>query len=288
MRDPMRAERRRSSSRIKKSRFDIVSNIIVFFFAIVSLFPLYWMFSNALKDSISITSMPPEWIPLRPSLTNYVQLFASKNIVMWGVNSLIIAAISTTLVVLVSSLSAYSFSKLRFYGRQVIFVIFISTLMIPKDVYIVPLFKVMQAFHLINTRVGALLPNVALPFGVFLLKQFLDTIPDDLRESAKMDGCSEFRVYLRIVMPMAKAGLGALTILQFVSTWNDYLWQLVMLSKDSLRTLQIGIASMQTETMPNLAFKTAGASLAAIPMLVVFILFQRAFTKGITLGALKE
>jgi multiple sugar transport system permease protein len=284
----MKAGKIQSDNRITRSTFDIVSNVIVFFFAIVSLFPLFWMFTNALKDSVSITSMPPEWIPLHPTLANYAGLFTSKSIVTWTVNSIIISAVSTVLVVMVSSLGAYSFSKLRFFGRQVIFVIFISTLMIPKDVYIVPLFKLMQGFHLINTRVGAFLPNVALPFGVFLLKQFLDTIPNELRESAKIDGCGEFRVFLSIVMPMAKAGLGALTILQFVSVWNDYLWQLVMLSKDSLRTLQIGIASLQTETMPNLAFKVAGASLAAIPMLIVFIAFQGYFTKGITLGAIKE
>ena len=284
----MKAGRLHSGARINKSKFDIVSNVIVFLFAVVSLFPLFWMFTNALKDSVSITSMPPEWIPLHPTFANYAGLFGAKSILLWTVNSIIIAAVSTILVVIVSSLGAYSFSKLRFFGRQAIFVIFISTLMIPKDVYIVPLFKLMQGFHLINARTGAILPNVALPFGVFLLKQFLDTIPNELRESAKIDGGSELRIYLSIVMPVAKAGLGALTILQFVSVWNDYLWQLVILSKDNLRTLQIGIASLQTETMPNLAFKITGASLAAIPMLIVFILFQRYFTKGITLGAIKE
>jgi multiple sugar transport system permease protein len=284
----LKAKKLESANRIRKSSFDIISNVIVFIFAVVSLFPLYWMFTNALKDSVSITSMPPEWIPMHPTLTNYIQLFAAKSIISWAFNSIVIAAVSTCLVVMVSSLGAYSFSKLRFFGRKVIFAIFISTLMIPKDVYIVPLFKVMQTFQLINTTAGAILPNVALPFGVFLLKQFLDTIPNELRESAKMDGCSEFRTFLQIVMPMARAGLGALFILQFVSVWNDYLWQLVMLSKDNLKTLQIGVASMQTETMPNLAFKVAGASLAAIPMLLVFSAFQGYFTKGITLGGIKE
>ena len=240
------------------------------------------------KDSNSITQMPPEWIPLHPTLENYFGLATSKSLLLWAVNSIVISAVTTALVVVISSLAAYSFSKLKFYGSKVIFVVFISTLMIPKDVYIIPLFKIMQSFSLINTRIGTILPNVALPFGVFILKQFLDTLPDELRESAKIDGCSEWRIFLRIIMPMARAGLGALFILEFVRVWNDYLWQLIMLSKENLKTLQLGIAALQTELMPNMAFKITGATLAAIPMITVFLCFQSYFTRGITLGAVKE
>jgi multiple sugar transport system permease protein len=246
------------------------------------------MFTNALKDNNSITSMPPEWIPHKPTFSNYLELLQSKSIMTWSFNSIVISAVTTILVVMVSSLAAYSFSKLKFFGGDIIFIIFVSTLMIPKDVYIIPLFKMMQGFHLINTRLGVILPNVALPFGVFILRQFMDTIPDELRESAKIDGAGEWRIFLRIILPMAKPGLGALFILMFVKVWNDYLWQLIMLSKDKLKTLQLGIASLQTETMPNLAFKITGASLAAIPMIIVFICFQGYFTQGITLGAIKE
>lgn len=275
-------------NKIRRDKFDIVSNIIVLFFAICSFFPLYWMFSNALKNSGSITSMPPEWIPLNPTLNNYIELLSSKSVLLWSFNSIVISAVTTLLVVFISSLAAYSFSKLDFYGNHIIFIIFISTLMIPKDVYIIPLYKIMQNFDLINTRLGAILPNVALPFGVFILKQFLDTIPNEMRESAKIDGCSEWKIFFRVVMPMAKPGLGALFILVFVRVWNDYLWQLIILSKDTLKTLQLGIASLQTETVPNLAFKITGASLAAIPMIIVFISFQGYFTKGITIGAIKQ
>ncbi|HEY5584745.1 MAG TPA: carbohydrate ABC transporter permease [Ruminiclostridium sp.] len=276
------------SQKIKRDKLDIVSNIVVLFFALINIFPLYWMFSNSLKSSNSITRMPPEWIPQHPSFDNYVQLLSSQNVISWAFNSVFISVLTTVLVVFISSLAAYAFAKLDFYGNKVIFVIFISTLMIPKDVYIIPLFKIMQNFNLINTRLGVIIPNVALPFGVFILKQFFDSLPNALRESAKIDGASEWTVYLRIIIPMAKAGIGALFILVFVRMWNDYLWQLIMLSKDSLKTLQLGIASLQTENVPNLAFKITGASLAAIPMIIVFLCFQSYFTRGITLGAVKE
>lgn len=272
----------------KTDKYNLVSNILVLVFALISLFPVYWMFSSALKSSESITAMPPEWIPKNPSFANYIQLFHSQHILIWVYNSLFIGLVTTFLVVFISSLAAYSFAKIRFFGSQVIFAVLISTLMIPKDVYTVPLFRIMQNFNMVGTQMGVILPNVALPFGVFILKQFMDTIPDAMRESAKIDGASEWRIYLKIFMPMASPGLGALFILEFARVWNDYLWQLVMLSNDAAKTLQLGIASIQTETVPNLAFKMTGASLAAIPMIVIFLCFQRYFTKGIVLGAMKE
>ena len=276
------------ASKLMRSRYDLVANIFVFLFALAMLFPLYWLFSNSFKHPSTITIMPPEWIPRNPTLMNYHELFFNRPVWLWIKNSFVIALGTTLLVVITSSMAAYAFAKLRFKGRNILFFVLISALMIPKEVYLIPLFRQMQTFSLSFTTLGIILPNVAAPFGVFILKQFFDTLPDDLRESARIDGCNEFVIFSRIFFPMAKAGVGALFILMFVRAWNDYLWQLIMVNRDTARTLQLAIAAMQQEIVPNVAYRLTGAAVAAIPMIIVFLAFQRYFTQGITLGALKE
>lgn len=271
-----------------KDKFDFSLNAIILVFALCNIFPLYWAFSSSFKISHQVNKIPPDWFPVTPTLRNYIQLFSSSSALRWAFNSFLIASVTTLLVVLVSALASYAFSKMEFPGKRVLFYIFISTLMIPKEVYIIPLFKINQYFNLINTYTGMILPNVALPFGVFLLKQYFDTISASIRESGKIDGASEWRIFFVIMLPICKAAMGALTILMFVQVWNEYLWQVVMTSKDAMKTLQIGIASMQTDNDPNYGLKMAGACVAAIPMLVIFIAFQKYFTSGVTLGAVKE
>lgn len=141
---------------------------------------------------------------------------------------------------------------------------------------------------MVNTLSGMIWPNVATAFGVFMLKGFFDSIPDSLRESAKMDGASEFTVFYKIMLPMVKPGIGALFILNFVNVWNDYLWQLVVGQSENSKTLMVGVATLMQDLNPNFAYKMAGATVAAIPMLFIFMIFQRYFTKGISIGAVKE
>lgn len=218
-----------------KGKYDLISNIIVFFFALSMLFPLYWMFSTALTEGAKVTVQPPEWFPNPISFENFRELFQNKPILLWLKNSLTIS-LGTTLATLVfSALAAYSFSKLEFKGKNVIFYLLISTMMIPKEVYLIPLFKTMQNMNLAFTTPGIILPNVATPFGVFILKQFFDSLPNELRDSARIDGSGELRTFLSIYMPLARPGVGSLFILTFVRTWNDYLWQLVMNKSDSMR-----------------------------------------------------
>jgi multiple sugar transport system permease protein len=160
--------------------------------------------------------------------------------------------------------------------------------MVPKEVMIVPLFRIIQDFGMVNSLNGMIWPNVATAFGVFMMKGFFDSIPDSLRESAKIDGASEFTVFYKIMMPMVKPGIGALFILNFVQVWNDYLWQLVVGQEENSKTLMVGIATLMQDLNPNFAYKMAGATVAAIPMLVIFIFFQKYFTSGISIGAVKE
>jgi multiple sugar transport system permease protein len=274
--------------KIKKEPFDIASNIFVTFFAVLSLFPLYWLFTSSLKNSSDVVKMPPDWFPKTITLSNYVEVFNSQPALRWTYNSLVVSLVSTVALIVVSCLAAYAFSKLKFKGRNFLFIIFISSLMVPKEVVIVPLFRIIQDFGMVNTLNGMIWPNVATAFGVFLLKGFFDSIPDSLRESAKMDGASELTVLYRIMLPIVKPGIGALFILNFVQVWNDYLWQLVVGQQNEVKTLMVGVATLMQDLNPNFAYKMAGATVAAIPMLIIFLLFQNYFTRGLSMGAVKE
>ena len=280
--------KRKNKNKKKKEKIDIFSNGLVLFFAILSLFPLYWLVASSFKNSSDVIKMPPDWFPKTFNYQNYVDVFNNQPAMKWAFNSLTVSLISTILLIIVSALAAYGFSKLRFKGRNIIYIIFISSLMIPKEVMIVPLFRIIQDFGMVNNLSGMIWPNVATAFGVFMLKGFFDAIPDSLREAAKMDGASEFTVFYKIMLPMVKPGIGALFILYFVTVWNDYLWQLVVGQDESSKTLMVGIATLMQDLNPNFAYKMAGATVAAIPMLVVFVLFQKYFTKGISIGAVKE
>ncbi|WP_028390137.1 carbohydrate ABC transporter permease [Bacillus cihuensis] len=269
----------------KKEKLDIITNSIVLFFAILSLFPLYWLLTSSFKNSADVVKMPPDWFPKTFTMSNYVDVFNNQPALLWAYNSIVVALVATIALIIVSSLAAYAFSKLKFKGKNIIFIIFISSLMIPKEVMIVPLFRIIQNFDMVNTLSGMIWPNVATAFGVFLLKGFFDSIPDSLREAAKIDGASEFKIFYKIYLPLVKPGIGALFILNFVQVWNDYLWQLIVGQDATSKTLMVGIATLMQDLNPNFAYKMAGATVAAVPMLLIFIFFQKYFTKGITIGA---
>ncbi|MDD4850543.1 MAG: carbohydrate ABC transporter permease [Gemmiger sp.] len=268
--------------------FDLVLNVVVLLGAILNLFPFYWLITGSLKTSAGIFKMPPEWFPSTFHYQNYIDLFVGQPALRWALNSILVAVVTTVLVVGCSALAAYAFAKLEFKGKSFLFALFIATLMIPKEIFIVPLFQIILKFNLSNSYLGMILPNVATAFGVFLLKGFFEGVPDSIRESGRLDGASELTVFLKLVLPIVKPGVGALFILNFVNVWNDYLWQMLISRSKEMMTLMVGTASLMQEINPNFAYKMAGATVAALPMLCIFIVFQRYFTKGITLGAVKE
>lgn len=272
-------------NKIKREKYDIFANGIVIFFALCSMFPLYWLVTSSFKNSVDVVKMPPDWFPKTFTISNYIDVFNNQPALKWATNSIIVSLVATVALLLVSAMAAYAFSKLQFKGKNIIFIIFISSLMIPKEVMIVPLFRIIQDFGMVDTLSGMIWPNVATAFGVFLLKGFFDSIPDSLREAAKMDGASELRIFSTIYLPLVKPGLGALFILNFVNVWNDYLWQLVVGQSQENKTLMVGIATLMQDLNPNFAYKMAGAVVGAIPMLIIFILFQKYFTRGITIGS---
>lgn len=277
------------AGKIKRAdKLDLVVNIIIFIIAIINLFPFYYLITSSFKNSAAIFKMPPDWWPKTFKYQNYTELFSGQPAFRWAFNSFFVSFTTTVLVVICASLAAYGVSKLRFKGRKLIYMIFIGALMIPKEIFIVPLFQIITKFKLADSYAGMILPNVAATFGVFLLKGFFDTVPDSIRESGKLDGANEFTIFYKLVLPIVKPGIGALFILNFVNIWNDYLWQMLIARSKNMMTLMVGTASVMQEISPNYGYKMAGAAVASVPMLIIFIFFQRYFTSGITMGSVKE
>jgi multiple sugar transport system permease protein len=272
----------------KMEKFDLITNIIVFVLALFSLFPIIWLVTNAFKTSSGIYQMPPDILPKSLYLGNFKELFHNQPALRWGFNSFLVSFVTTALSVVFSSLAAYAFGKLQFKGKNILFGLFIASMMVPKETFIVPLFKIVVAFDWVDKFQALIIPNLAMCFGVFMLKSFFEQIPDSIRESAKLDGATEWTIFWKLMLPIAKPGIGALFILNFVTFWNDYLWQLLMARSKSMNTLTVGVAGLMQEINPNIGLRVAGATIAAVPMVIIFIFFQKYFTKGITAGAVKE
>lgn len=264
-----------------------VGIIVVIALALINLFPIYWMISGSFKTNAAARKIPPQWFPLTPTLENYTELFKANSAVRWTFNSFVIAIVTMILVCFVSSMAGYAFAKKNFPFKNIIFWILMSGMMVPYQIMLIPLFKLMSVWHMVNTYAGVVLPAIAFPFGLFLIRQFIQTIPNELLEAARIDGCSEIRTFANIVIPVSMPGIAALAIFSFVNSWNDYLWQLVIIKSNEMKTLPLGVASLQASRIPNISSLMAGASVASIPMIIIFILFQKYFTKGITMGAVK-
>ncbi|MDL2324189.1 carbohydrate ABC transporter permease [Ruminococcaceae bacterium OttesenSCG-928-A16] len=253
---------------------------------IVFVFPFYWVITGSFKEQRVTIQLPPQWFPQNPTLDNYLTLFKQPAL-KWFLNSFLVAFISMALVCFVSTLAGYVLAKKRFYGGKLLFGIFVAAMALPKQVVLVPLVRLVSAWGFHNTLAAAILPAVGWPFGVFLMKQFSETIPTEMLEAAKIDGCNEWQIFYRVVLPMVKPGIGALAIFTFISAWNDYFMQLIMLSSRENLTLQLGIATMQAEFATNYGVLMAGATFSAIPIVLIFIIFQKSFTQGITMGSVK-
>jgi multiple sugar transport system permease protein len=276
----------RSAKRQEISISRIGSVCLLILSTFVFIFPFYWIVTGAFKIQTVATAIPPEWFPLKPTLQNWSDLF--KNPVWrWTFNSFFISLCEMTAVCLVASTAGYVLAKKVFPGRKIIFTMFVSSMALPKQVILVPLFTMLANFGWINTYHGLILPAIGWPFGVFLMKQFAQTIPGELMEAAKIDGCSEIRMFSTIIIPLLKPALGALAIFTFIGAWNDYFSQLIMTRSTPMMTLPLGIATMQGEFTTNYGVMMAGAALASVPMIAIFLMFQKAFTQGITMGAVK-
>ena len=266
--------------------YKIFSVIILVAMVLFFLFPLYWIVTGSFKDRIEITAREPIWFPMDPTVENYAKLFDNPAF-LWLFNIIFISAAAMILTCITASLAGYALGKKRFIGRGVLFTIIICAMALPKQVIVIPLAQLMTFLNLKDTLWAVILPTVGWPFGVFLMKQFSESIPTEILEAARVDGAGELRTFASVVFPMIKPGIGALAIFTFVNTWNDYFLQLVMLISEEQWTLPLAIANMQGEMSTDYGLIMAGAALASVPIIIVFIAFQKYFTQGIAMGAVK-
>ena len=278
---------KRHPSKLKKmSAYTILALILISIMAVLFAFPLYWIITGSFKDPIAVNANPPVWFPTSPTLNNYERLFQNPAL-RWLGNTVFMAVMAMLLTCITASMAGYALAKKRFPGRKLVFSIMICAMALPKQVILIPLLKEMSFFNLHDNIWSVILPTVGWPFGVFLMKQFSETIPGEMLEAARIDGAGEVRTFVKIVLPMVTPGIGALAIFTFINSWNDYFLQLIMLNSRNNLTISLGIAKLQAEMSNDFGLIMAGAALAAIPIIAVFLMFQKYFTQGIAMGAVK-
>jgi multiple sugar transport system permease protein len=273
--------------------------------AIVSLFPLYWLFVTALTPATSTIRIPPQLIPENPTLDNIVNMIRISGkgelnilgsgwiirmprLLLWFFNTAFITLFSTAFHVLFDAMAGYAFAKRKFPGSRVLFWMILAALMIPGQVTLVPLYLMITKLKLVNSFAGVILPGLADVIGIFLLKQFMQTLPSELEEAARVDGASEWTIFTRIIVPLSTPALAVTAIFAFQRYWNSFLWPLIVLQDPDLFTLQVGLSYIHTsEFGTNYGLLMAGAALAAVPMIIFFFAFQKYFMQGLRIGAIK-
>lgn len=298
--------------------YKVASILIIIILAILFAFPLYWIITGAFKTPQAINSTTPEWWPSEWTLRNFQVLFAKRSAPLWElavpfsglftsdhtpiyfsvgptlpaalrwlINTVFLSVAAMILTCVTASMAGYALAKKRFIGRGLLFTLIVCAMALPKQVILIPLVRQMASMHLSDTLWSVIFPIVGWPFGVFLMKQFSEGIPGEVLEAARIDGASELKTFTTIVVPIIKPGIGALAIFTFINAWNDYFMQLIMLTSTNTLTISLGIAKLQGENSTDFGLIMAGAALAAVPIIIVFLIFQKYFTKGITMGAVK-
>lgn len=264
-----------------------VTYALLILLSIITVIPFLWMLSASLKMNKDVFAWPMQWIPSNPKWDNYVNIWTKIPLMKFISNTAILTVIVTLLQLLTSSFAAYAFSKLRFKGRDVLFLGYIATIAMPWQVYMVPQFIMMSGMGL-NDKLGAMVCLQAFSaFGVFMMKQFYDGIPYELCEAARIDGLSEYGIWLRIMLPLAKPSLATLTIFTFVNTWNDFLGPLLYLHTESKKTLQLGLRMFIGQYSSEYGLIMAASVVALIPVLIVFLSLQKYFVQGVASSGLK-
>ncbi len=287
--------------------YRVISFICVGILAFLFAFPLYWIITGAFKTGREINSTTPVWIPTEWNLGNFQRLFSKRSAplfdmtfgkyvitgptvpaaIRWLINTVFMSVASMLITCLTAAMAGYALAKKRFIGRGVVFSLVVCAMALPKQVILIPLLREMSGLGLYDTIWAVIFPIVGWPFGVFLLKQFAEGIPTEMTEACRIDGASEWRTFTDVMFPMIKPGVGACAIFTFINSWNDYFMQLIMLTSNKNLTISLGIATMQGESSTDYGLLMAGAALASVPIIIVFLVFQKYFTKGITMGAVK-
>ena len=251
-------------------------------------FPLLWMLATSFMVLGETASVPPPLWPRDPTLAHYRRLLDSNGIGHAFLNSLALASAATLISTTLNTLAGYAFAKLRFAHRDRVFALLIAALVIPGQVAMLPLFLMLKSMGLVNTWMGVLIPGMASIFGIFLVRQYALSIPNDLLEAARIDGAGEWRVFVDIVLPLLAPVLVTLALFAFLGSWNDFMWPLIVLTDSDLYTLPVALAALSREHVQDVEFMMAGAVVTVLPVVLLFVVLQRYYLQGLTLGGVKS
>ena len=253
----------------------------------VSLFPLLWMLSVSFMSPGEASTLPPPLLPAHPTLGNYRELFARLGMGRYVLNSLLIATTLTLGATLLNVMAGYAFAKLRFAGRERIFRSLVGALVIPAQVAMMPLFLLLKAMGLVNTLGGVIVPALAGIFGIYLVRQYAESIPDELLEAARIDGASEAAIFVRVIVPLLKPIIVTLAVFTFLASWNDFMWPLIVLTDETHHTLPVALAGLSREHVQDNELMMAGSVVTVLPVLALFLALQRHYIEGLLVGSVK-
>lgn len=254
----------------------------------IFLFPICWIILSSFKNGSELFRFPPTFFPEVPTIENYVLALQKGNFALFFKNSTFVAIISTVVTIIINTMAGYAFAKYDFKGRDAIFICFISMLMLPLEVLMIPIFQVVKALGMYNSFWGLIIPPAATPAGVFLLRQYFLTVPDDLIEAARIDGASETGIFVRLMLPIAKPAMSVLAIFSFMWRWNDFMWPLLVIRDTEKYTLQLALANFNGQFTVDWNSLIAMSVITMIPVLIVFLIFQRQFIQGMVTSGMKE
>jgi multiple sugar transport system permease protein len=256
--------------------------------SVIMVLPFIWMLSTSLKPPTEVVSWPPRFVPLHPTLENYVTVFQTAPFHLFFLNSLLMASVSTLSILLTSTLAGFVFGKYRFPGRGFLFILILATAMVPFETYMIPLYLLMKDLKLINTFPGLVAPYLIMSYGIFFMRQnVIASLPDELMDAARIDGANEWRMYWQLVVPLLRGAMGALGIFAFMQTWAAFIWPLIITSNRQLWTMELGLGMFQFRYSVELGPINAGSMLSILPVLLVFVVLRRNIVRGIALTGMK-
>jgi multiple sugar transport system permease protein len=286
---PRTDERPLVGYRLQRALYRSLTYALMIFIAAIIVIPLLWMFSTSFKPKSQLFTREIHWIPKTVTLENYEKILNNPQtpIARWFLNSAIVAVAHTAVIVVLSSLAAYGYARLRFPGRKQLFALLLATLFLPGMMFLVPNFVTIYRLGYLDSFAGVLLPGFAAVFPVFFMRQFFETIPYELEEAAEIDGATKFQTFFQIVLPLAKPAIATLVVIQFLGSWNDFLWPLLILKNRALQTLQPGLRTLQGAYTSEYGLMMAGAVIVAVPVLLLYIVSQRFIVQSVATTGLK-
>jgi multiple sugar transport system permease protein len=266
----------------------VILHIILIFIAVITLIPFIWMISASFMFDGHASVFPPRFIPDQFTLMQYERLFERLSIARNFINSLVLSLLVTVISLAFNSMAGYAFAKYKFKGKNKLFNLLISSMIIPAQVTMLPLFLMLKWMGFINTYMAIIIPGLANIFGIFLIRQYCISIPDSLIEASRIDGANDFLIYRKIILPLLTPVLATLAIFTFLGTWNDFLWPLIVMTDDSMYTLPVALANLMLEHTKDPELMMAGSVVTILPVIIVFLALQKYYMKGIMMGSVKE